>query len=657
MIIVRQRGTQVPPRRRAPAWAATTRSSPCATARPSSAAAASGASSRVGRTSPSSRRSSSATAMFHDRARIQVQAGRGGDGGLSFRREKYVPKGGPDGGDGGNGGDVVLVADAALRDLSSFRREDAVRGGRGEPGRGARKHGADGDDDRAAVPVGTQAYGLDGELIADLAHPDARVVLARGGHGGRGNARFATPDAPDAALRRGRPARRGARARAAAEAARRRRARRACRTPASRRCCAGISNATAEGRRLPVHDARSRCSARSRRRTARQLIVADVPGLIEGASEGIGLGHEFLAHLERARLLAARDRRAPRTTSRSSSARSTASSPLYGAGLDERPQIVVLNKIDLLPEPPAFPVEDERIVGVFRVSVRDGRGDRRLQAARSSRSCPAGARAGGRGRRAELPDFLVYRPEPQARAGLPDLPHRPRLPRRRRGAEGEELEARAAAAGAREGPEVEIGEESCRVAVSRGILGGALRPAARRPRRARAGRAVARFGLERVLVLVVADAGAQARRDRRPRTGSRWRARVRRARRASSSTSTATPSTRSRRAELRRPVFLVGADEFVDVPDWKEPDECSSSRGSASPTRPGLRASARRRRSRTGLERSSSSSRMPVSSHRDPRARSRAASRSPASSSRGRRVIAEHGLYARCLTSAVSRLH
>ena len=130
--------------------------------------------------------------MFNDRARIRVQAGKGGDGGLSFRREKYVPKGGPDGGDGGRGGDVILVADASLRDLSALRRRRLIKAGRGENGRGTRKHGADGQDNELHVPVGTQVLSDDGDLVADLAHKDARVVLAKGGQGGRGNARFAS---------------------------------------------------------------------------------------------------------------------------------------------------------------------------------------------------------------------------------------------------------------------------------------------------------------------------------------------------------------------------------------------------------------------------------------------------------------------------------
>src|SRR5947209_12142771 len=114
--------------------------------------------------------------MFHDKARIHVAAGRGGDGGLSFRREKHVPKGGPDGGDGGPGGDVVLVADPDLRDLSAYQARRRYKAGRGGSGGGAGRHGASGESVELRVPVGTQV--LDGEehVVADLAHPGARVV-------------------------------------------------------------------------------------------------------------------------------------------------------------------------------------------------------------------------------------------------------------------------------------------------------------------------------------------------------------------------------------------------------------------------------------------------------------------------------------------------
>ena len=107
--------------------------------------------------------------MFHDRARIDVQAGRGGDGALSFRREKFVPKGGPDGGDGGPGGEVVLVADPDLRDLSSFRRRQRFRAGKGGAGGGSGRHGASGEAVELRVPVGTQIFDEDEQLVADWA--------------------------------------------------------------------------------------------------------------------------------------------------------------------------------------------------------------------------------------------------------------------------------------------------------------------------------------------------------------------------------------------------------------------------------------------------------------------------------------------------------
>ena len=130
--------------------------------------------------------------MFHDRARLRVKAGRGGDGALSFRREKHVPKGGPDGGDGGPGGDVSAIADADLRDLSAFQRRRWIEAKRGGPGGGSGKHGASGESVELRVPAGTQIFEND-QVVADLASPGARVMLVRGGAGGRGNRRFATP--------------------------------------------------------------------------------------------------------------------------------------------------------------------------------------------------------------------------------------------------------------------------------------------------------------------------------------------------------------------------------------------------------------------------------------------------------------------------------
>ena len=190
-----------------------------------------------------------------------------------------------------------------------------------------------------------------------------------------------------------------------------------------------------------------------------QLTVADVPGLIEGASEGIGLGHEFLAHLERARLLLhvidssegdVEERF--RTIERELA--------LYGAGLDERPQAIVLNKIDLLTEPPDFTVEAERVVAVFRVSAATGEGIDELKRALFSLVPPVQPSAPASEETPELPDFLEYRPQPPARRAY-------RIYRTDRGFRvvgetppGEELEAALTAAGVRKGQEVELADET-----------------------------------------------------------------------------------------------------------------------------------------------------------------------------------------------------
>ena len=393
--------------------------------------------------------------MFADYARIRVVAGRGGDGGLSFRREKHVPKGGPDGGDGGRGGDVVLVADERLRDLSGFRAKTVFKAGRGEPGRGARKHGADGTDVELVVAVGTQAFGPEGELIADLTRPDARVVLARGGQGGRGNQHFATPTRQTPRFAEvgepGEEAEVELRLKLLADAA-----------------MAGLPNAGKSSLLRRLSNAKPKVADYPFTTLApvlgtvespdgAQLTVADVPGLIEGASHGVGLGHEFLAHLERARLLLhVIDASEPAVDERFRTIDRELA--LYGSGLDERPQAIVLNKIDLLPDPPAFPVEDERVVGVFAVSCATGAGIEELKLAlfRLRPAAPEPAADEPR----ELPEFLEYRPQPPSRRAY-------RIYRTDRGfrvvgdaPQGEELESALKAAGARKGQEVEVGEET-----------------------------------------------------------------------------------------------------------------------------------------------------------------------------------------------------
>jgi GTP-binding protein len=390
--------------------------------------------------------------MFHDRARIQVQAGRGGDGGLSFRREKFVPKGGPDGGDGGRGGDVVLVADADFRDLSALRSKRVFRAAQGEPGRGSGKHGADGADVEIRLPVGTQVLEDDG-LVADLVAPGARIVVARGGTGGRGNRAFATPVRQTPRFAEtglpGEIAELDLRLKLVADAA-----------------LVGLPNAGKSSLLRRISNAKPKVAdypfttlqpvlGTVDSPDGRQLTVADVPGLIEGASQGVGLGHEFLAHLERARLLvhvidaAAGD---PAEQFRQIDHELAE----YGAGLDQQRQVVVLNKVDLLPEAPELCVQDERIVAVFAVSAATGAGIDDFRR-KLFELCPPGP-APELDPEA-LADFLVYRPQPRTpifRILRTDRGFRVqgRVP------SSQELEAALRAAGARKGSEVEVGDET-----------------------------------------------------------------------------------------------------------------------------------------------------------------------------------------------------
>src|SRR5947209_6049454 len=238
--------------------------------------------------------------MLYDRARIFVEAGAGGSGCLSFRREAHVPKGGPDGGDGGRGGDVVLLCDPSLRDLQPFRRRTRYRAGRGGHGQGALRHGATGEDIVIRVPPGTQVTNEQQGTLYDLVHPGQRIVLARGGPGGRGNKQFATPtrQAPRLA-ERGLGGEEGwleLRLKLLADVG-----------------LVGLPNAGKSSLLARLTRAAPKIAAYpfttlepvlgTLERDGRQLVVADIPGLIEGASAGAGLGHEFLAHVERTRLL------------------------------------------------------------------------------------------------------------------------------------------------------------------------------------------------------------------------------------------------------------------------------------------------------------------------------------------------------------------
>jgi GTPase len=237
---------------------------------------------------------------MHDRARIHVQAGGGGDGSLSFRREAHVPKGGPDGGDGGRGGDVVLVCDDSLRDLESYRRLAHFKARRGGHGQGSLRHGADGETLTLRVPPGTEVLVERDDTRYDLVHAGQRAVVAHGGPGGRGNKRFAGPthQTPRFA-ERGLPGEETwltLQLKLLADVG-----------------LIGLPNAgkssllsrlTRAHPKVAGYPFTTLSPALGTLQTeTRQLVLADIPGLIEGASAGAGLGHEFLAHVERTRLL------------------------------------------------------------------------------------------------------------------------------------------------------------------------------------------------------------------------------------------------------------------------------------------------------------------------------------------------------------------
>ena len=284
---------------------------------------------------------------MQDRARIHVTAGGGGDGCLSFRREAHVPKGGPNGGDGGRGGDVVLVCDDSMRDLETFRRKAHFKAGRGGHGQGSLRHGRDGETLVIAVPPGTEARVEADGSVHDMVRPGQKAVVARGGPGGRGNKRFAGPthQTPRFA-ERGLPGEETwitLQLKLLADVG-----------------LVGLPNAGKSSLLARLTRARPKVAhypfttlepALGTLETEdRQLVIADIPGLIEGASAGAGLGHDFLAHIERTRLLVHVLDLAPLDGSDPSENHATVERELelHNPRLAVLPRVLALSKADLV---------------------------------------------------------------------------------------------------------------------------------------------------------------------------------------------------------------------------------------------------------------------------------------------------------------------
>jgi GTPase len=289
---------------------------------------------------------------FIDEAAIEVHAGKGGDGIAAFRREKYVPRGGPSGGDGGRGGTVYAVADRNVNTLVEYRFARIHRARNGESGQGSDRYGAGGDDITLTMPVGTMVWDAEtGDLVADLSTHGQRVTLAKGGKGGIGNLHFksSTNRAPRQFTR--------------GEPGESRRLRLELKVLADVGLL-GLPNAGKSTFIRAVSAARPKVAdypfttlhphlGMVRVDINRSFVIADIPGLVEGAADGAGLGHQFLRHLARTRLLLHLVDIAPFDEGVDPVAGAWAivdELKKYDEGLHRKPRWLVLNKIDLLPE-------------------------------------------------------------------------------------------------------------------------------------------------------------------------------------------------------------------------------------------------------------------------------------------------------------------
>ncbi len=311
--------------------------------------------------------------MLIDLARIHVIAGSGGNGCVSFRREKYVPRGGPDGGDGGRGGSVWLEVNPHVRTLLDCREQPRYRADAGRPGSGNQRSGKDGEDLLVRVPPGTVVRDAEsGEVLADLILADARFAAAKGGRGGRGNARFATPT--HQAPRRADPGEAGEE--------------RVLELELKLIADVGFVGPPNAGKSTLL----SRVS-RARPKIAdypfttlephlgivvlddeRQFVAADLPGLIEGAHRGKGLGLQFLRHVERTRVLAMLVD-ATGTSPKEELERVERELEQYSPALLRKPRVVVLTKCDLIPpERRAVARANAGLPGARLISAQSGEG-------------------------------------------------------------------------------------------------------------------------------------------------------------------------------------------------------------------------------------------------------------------------------------------
>src|SRR5579862_2480138 len=357
---------------------------------------------------------------MQDRARIHVEAGGGGDGCLSFRREAHVPKGGPDGGDGGRGGDVVLVCDDSMRDLEAFRRRAHFKARRGGHGQGALRHGKDGEALELAVPPGTEVLVEADGTQHDLVRPGQRALVARGGPSGRGNKRFAGPTHQTPRFsERGLPGDESwltLQLKLLADVG-----------------LVGLPNAGKSSLLSRLTRAHPKVAdypfttlepvLGTLELEDRQLVIADIPGLIEGASEGAGLGHEFLAHIERTRLLVHVLDLNPLDGSDPSVNHATVERELaqHDARLAALPRILALSKCDLVDASRGGDARERwqtrlgSAVPVILTSSVTGEGLRELAGElflRVPTSEPAPASASD-GATAELAEHRVFRPAAQ----------------------------------------------------------------------------------------------------------------------------------------------------------------------------------------------------------------------------------------------------